>query len=106
MHICGFGQSSSASYDDYAKMLPCERTSSWHTMATAHALFEGDTKKAVQILKKASSDYPELLFVSLALQLTGRGDSDLVKGQLDFDDAVASKTDPYLRAISSYIATG
>jgi hypothetical protein len=62
---------------------------------------------AVNILKTASAEYPELLFVSLALQLMGRGDSggDLAKDQLDFDDAVASKTDPYLRAISSLIAT-
>jgi WD repeat-containing protein mio len=60
----------------------------------------------VQILKKASSTHPELLFVSLALQLIGRGDSQLAKEQLDFDEAVASKTDPYLRAISSLIATG
>lgn len=74
-------------------------------MATAHALFVGDNKQAIQILKKASSGYPELLFVSLALQLIGRGDADLAKEQLDFDEAVASKTDPYLRAISSLIAT-
>jgi hypothetical protein len=74
-------------------------------MATAHALFSGDTRKAVQILKRASTEYPELLFVSLALQLIGRGDDSLAKEQLDFDDAVASKTDPYMRAISSLIAT-
>jgi WD repeat-containing protein mio len=91
---------------DYAKMPASERNSSWHTMATAHALFAGDTEQAVQLLKKASIDHPELLFVSLALQLVGRGHSGLAKEQLDFDDAIASKTDPYLRAISSLIATG
>jgi WD repeat-containing protein mio len=90
---------------DYAKTPASERNSSWHTMATAHALFSGDTRQAVQILKKASSEHPELLFVSLALQLIGRGDVDLAKEQLDFDETVASKTDPYLRAISSLIAT-
>jgi hypothetical protein len=75
-------------------------------MAAARALFTGDHKEAIQILKKASTAHPELLFVSLALQLMGRGDSQLAKEQLDFDEAVASKTDPYLRAISSLIATG
>jgi SEA/GATOR complex protein SEA4/MIOS len=74
-------------------------------MATARALFRGDMETAVQILKKASADHPELLFLSLALQLIGRG-KRLTKESLDFDDAAASKTDPYLRAISSLIATG
>ncbi|RYP63615.1 hypothetical protein DL770_009348 [Monosporascus sp. CRB-9-2] len=73
--------------------------------SAAHALFEGDSKQAVQILKKGSSKHPELLFVSLALQLIGRGDLDEARGKLDFDEAVASKSDPYLRAISSLIAT-
>ncbi|ROT35719.1 WD repeat domain-containing protein [Sodiomyces alkalinus F11] len=77
-----------------------------HTMETARALFRGDMDAAVQILKKASTTHPELLFVSLALQLIGRGNRRLAKEQLDFDEAVASKTDPYLRAISSLIATG
>lgn len=86
-------------------MLPSERNSSWYTMATAHALFEGDYDKAVGILKGASTEHPELLFVSLALQLKSQGDRSPGKEQLDFDDAVASKTDPYLRAISSLIAT-
>ncbi|KAI0128836.1 WD repeat domain-containing protein [Xylariales sp. AK1849] len=105
IRICGWGRSSQVALTDYAKTLASERNSSWHTMATAQALFAGDTDQAVQILKRASSDYPELLFVSLALQLIGRGDGGLAKEQLDFDDAVASKTDPYLRAISSLIAT-
>lgn len=77
-----------------------------HTMATAKALFRGNTKQAIRILKKASGKHPELLFVSLALQLVGKGDRELAKEHLDFDEAVASKTDPYLRAISSLIATG
>ncbi|KAK6952885.1 hypothetical protein Daesc_005182 [Daldinia eschscholtzii] len=105
MWICGWGRSPDAYFSDYAKMLPSERNSSWYTMATAHALFEGDYEKAVGILKGASTEHPELLFVSLALQLKSQGDMTLGKTQLDFDDAVASKTDPYLRAISSLIAT-
>jgi hypothetical protein len=36
----------------------------------------------------------------------GRGDGRVAKEQLDFDEAVASRTDPYLQAISSLIATG
>ncbi|KAI2782846.1 hypothetical protein F4815DRAFT_491880 [Daldinia loculata] len=103
--ICGWGRSPDTYFSDYAKMLPSERNSSWYTMATAHALFEGDYDKAVGILKGASTEHPELLFVSLALQLKSQGDRSPGKEQLDFDDAVASKTDPYLRAISSLIAT-
>ncbi|KAK7969140.1 hypothetical protein PG988_008213 [Apiospora saccharicola] len=105
MRVCSWGRSNQTDFTDFTKTPVSERTSSWHTMATAHALFRGDTKEAIQILKRASTEFPELLFVSLALQLIGRGDVDLAKEQLDFDDAVASKTDPYLRAISSLIAT-
>ncbi|KAJ1335417.1 SEA/GATOR complex protein SEA4/MIOS [Microdochium nivale] len=105
VRMCGWGWSAHGSFSDYAKMPESERTSSWHTMATAHALFRGDSKMAIQYLKDASAEYPELLFVSLALQLIGRGDVDLAKEQLDFDQATASRTDPYLRAISSLIAT-
>jgi hypothetical protein len=80
-------------------------------MATAKALFRGNTQQAIQLLKKASGKHPELLFVSLALQLIGKegetgGEKGVSKGKLDFDEAIASKTDPYLRAISSLIATG
>lgn len=76
-------------------------------MTAAHALFRGNTKEAVQVLKRASTAYPELLFVSLALQLMGKNEDGIAaKEALDFDERVASKTDPYLRAISSIIATG
>lgn len=104
LRICKWSRSTDTHFSDYAKVLPSERSSSWHTMATARALFEGDFDKAVQILKGASAEYPELYFVSLALQLKSQGNKSVDKG-LDFDDAVASKTDPYLRAISSLIAT-
>ncbi|KAI4601835.1 hypothetical protein KJ359_010700 [Pestalotiopsis sp. 9143b] len=104
IRITGLGRSSKMSLDDYQKTPAEERTPSWHTMITAHALFAGDTEKAVSLLKKASSEHPELLFVSLALQLIGQ-DTGNAREELDFDNAVASKTDPYLRAISSLIAT-
>lgn len=104
VRICQWGRSSKRSFTDFEKTPVSERNASWHTMATALALFQGDTQKAIQILKRASTEHPELLFVSLALQLIGRG-KQVAKGQLDFDDAVASNTDPYLRAISSLIAT-
>lgn len=83
-----------------------DKGAAWHTMTAAQALFRGDAAQAVQVLKRASTKHPELLFVSLALQLIGKGDEDSSKGALDFDERVASKTDPYLRAISSIIATG
>ncbi|KAK7749339.1 hypothetical protein SLS62_008191 [Diatrype stigma] len=86
-------------------MAPSGRDSSWYTMSAAHALFEGDQRQAVQVLKTGSSKHPELLFVSLALQLIGKGDMNDAQEKLDFDEAVASKADPYLRAISSLIAT-
>ncbi|CAK7229246.1 hypothetical protein SBRCBS47491_007184 [Sporothrix bragantina] len=126
LEICGWGRppaNSSSSSNSSDKDSSTERTSSYHTMAAAQALFRGDNRQAVQILKMASTDHPELLFVSLALQLMGRRDEESIKNgaagggismlggggsgsQLDFDEALASKTDPYLRAISSLIATG
>ncbi|KAH8205820.1 hypothetical protein TruAng_000096 [Truncatella angustata] len=104
IRICGWGRSPQMTWADYEATPVSERAPSWHTMATAHHLFAGETDQAVETLKKASGEHPELLFVSLALQLIGN-DPGLARGQLDFDDAVASKTDPYLRAISSLIAT-
>ncbi|KAB5570402.1 hypothetical protein GE09DRAFT_1103132 [Coniochaeta sp. 2T2.1] len=80
----------------------------WHTITAARALFKGDTKEAVDVLKKASVDHPHLLFVSLALQMAKNNDTDAKSKDttLDFDAAVPSQSDPYLRAISSVIATG
>ncbi|KAI0448725.1 hypothetical protein F5B21DRAFT_496654 [Xylaria acuta] len=106
MRVCEWGKEFlDSERKDYAKVLASEKNSSSFTRGAAHALFEGDYTEAVSILKTASAEYPELLFVSLALQLVSRGDKNLAKEQLDFDDTVASKTDPYLRAISSLIAT-
>lgn len=82
------------------------RMATWYTRMTALALFRGDSQEAVRILKEGSKAHPELLFVSLALQLVSRGDRHEAAEQLDFDEVVAAKTDPYLRAISSFIATG
>ncbi|KAF4979384.1 hypothetical protein FDECE_18067 [Fusarium decemcellulare] len=106
LQICGWGDSEKHDPKGRNRKADPEYPTTIHTMAAARALFTGDHKEAIQILKKASTAHPELLFVSLALQLMGRGDSKLAKEQLDFDEAVASKTDPYLRAISSLIATG
>ncbi|KAI1281364.1 hypothetical protein F5Y07DRAFT_354486 [Xylaria sp. FL0933] len=106
MRVCQWGKTSiDSEWKDYVKIPASEKNSSSFTRGAARALFEGDITEAINILKTASSEYPELLFVSLALQLMKKGDKSLSKEQLDFDDAVASKTDPYLRAISSLIAT-
>uniref|UniRef100_A0A8H7NAF7 MIOS-like alpha-solenoid domain-containing protein n=1 Tax=Bionectria ochroleuca TaxID=29856 RepID=A0A8H7NAF7_BIOOC len=101
--MCGWGD---AQRHDPSAEVDSEYPVSRHTMAAARALFRGDIKQAVEILKKASVSHPELLFVSLALQLMGRGGKQPAKEQLDFDQAVASRTDPYLQAMSSLIATG
>ncbi|RDA84514.1 hypothetical protein CP532_1504 [Ophiocordyceps camponoti-leonardi (nom. inval.)] len=105
LEICGWGDPQRRDGDRPASTE--HPTAMHHTMVASRALFRGDTKLAMEILKRASSTHPELLFVSLALQLTtGRGGKQTAKEQLEIDDAVASKTDPYLRAISSLIATG
>lgn len=105
LKICGWGDPQRHGPNGVDGEADPENPTAIHTMVASRALFRGDTKQAIQILK-ASSAHPELLFVSLALQLTGRGGRQLAKEQLDLDDAVASKTDPYLRAVSSLIATG
>ncbi|EGO57788.1 hypothetical protein NEUTE1DRAFT_122147 [Neurospora tetrasperma FGSC 2508] len=115
LEMCKWGRNYDADLIDGQSTSSLSKDASvWHTMAAAQALFRGDTRGAVQVLKQASTDHPELLFVSLALQLVGNvtqeGDrmnkNNAVKEALDFDERVASKTDPYLRAISSIIATG
>ncbi|KAJ2984738.1 hypothetical protein NUW58_g5902 [Xylaria curta] len=106
MRVCEWGKRSlDLEWKDYEKVPASEKNSSSFTRGAARALFEGNVAEAINILKTASAEYPELLFVSLALQLVERGDKNLAKEKLDFDDTVASKTDPYLRAISSLIAT-
>lgn len=106
LEICGWGDPQRHDPHGVDREADPEYPTAIHTMVASRALFRGDMKQANQILKKASSVHPELLFVSLALQLTGRGSKQMAKEQLEIDDAVASKTDPYLRAISSLIATG
>jgi hypothetical protein len=106
LQICDWGDFQKHDPKGFSRGPGPEYPTTIHTMMAARALFRGDTKQAIQILKAASSAHPELLFVSLALQLIGRGSKQQVKEQLDFDQDVASKTDPYLRAISSLIATG
>lgn len=106
LEICGWGDMHRHDPSGPDADVDPEYPATIHTMAASRALFRGDTKLAIQILKRASAGHPELLFVSLALQLMGRGDKRLAKEQLDFDEAVAARTDPYLQAISSLIATG
>ncbi|KAI0166660.1 WD repeat domain-containing protein [Xylariaceae sp. FL1272] len=107
LRVCGWGKIAQSTVSaNYAKLSLSEKNSSAFTRSAARELFEGNRGEAVKILKTASAEYPELLFVSLAVQLVDRGDINLAKEQLDFDDAAASKTDPYLRAISSLVATG
>ncbi|KAK3357510.1 hypothetical protein B0T25DRAFT_622287 [Lasiosphaeria hispida] len=106
LEMCNWGRSLNPDFEDGKSTSTLHRDSTRHTMAAARALFRGDTKEAVQVLKKASIEHPELLFVSFALQLIGKNDDASASETLDFDVKVASKTDPYLRAISSIIATG
>lgn len=107
LEICGWGDVQRHDPDGYTQEADPDFPATTHTMTACRALFQGETKQAIHILKKASVAHPELLFVSLALQLMGRGGKQLAKDQqLDFDEAIASKTDPYLRAMSSLIATG
>lgn len=105
LDICTWGLYEDGEDSNLVEISP-EYPTTTHTMATAKAMFRGNTAQAINILKTASSKHPELLFVSLALQLIGRGDRATAKDHLDFDETVASKTDPYLRAISSLIGTG
>ena len=107
LDMCSWGRTTDSDKMEFSQIPVSERHTTYHTMATTHALIRGETEEAVRILKAASAEHPELLFVSLALQLIGRGDGgDLAAGQLDFDETLASRSDPYLRAISSLIATG
>ncbi|KAK4157228.1 SEH-associated protein 4 [Chaetomidium leptoderma] len=106
LELCVLGRSFREDFMQSLSSSSPRRESTWYTMVAAHAIFRGDTKGAVQVLKKASSEHPELLFVSLALQLIGKAGDDETKTALDFDERVACKTDPYLRAISAIIATG
>lgn len=106
LEICNWGDPQRHDPNGVDREADPEYPTAIHTMVASRALFKGDTQQAISILKKASAVHPELLFVSLSLQLLGRGRQHLPKEHLELDDAVASKTDPYLRAISSLIATG
>lgn len=103
LDICTWGRQPSPISDAHRSI-----DAAWHTMTAARALFNGDTTEAVDVLKKASVDYPHLLFVSLALQMANNNGTYAAgkDAALDFDAAVPSQSDPYLRAISSVIATG
>ncbi|KAF4124210.1 hypothetical protein GMORB2_5926 [Geosmithia morbida] len=123
LSICGWGD---VQKHPGSQAMNSGDPASAHTMAAARCLFRGDTREAVEILKNASTAHPSLLFVSLALQLVGNninhngrrgsaaaaaaaGGGGGVRGkeqQLEFDETAASRTDPYLQAMSSLIATG
>jgi hypothetical protein len=94
LEICTWGQSYESDLEQALSSSSPMRESTWYTMVAARAIFRGDTRSAVQVLKKASAEHPELLFVSLALQLIGRAsvgdDDDDPKTALDFDEKVAT----------------
>ncbi|KAG8416736.1 hypothetical protein J3458_007298 [Metarhizium acridum] len=106
LEICSWGDPQRHDPNGVDREADPEYPTAIHTMVASRALFRGDTEQAISILKKASAVHPELLFVSLSLQLLDRGGKSLPEEHLELDDAVASKTDPYLRAISCLIATG
>ncbi|KAF3769858.1 hypothetical protein M406DRAFT_246127 [Cryphonectria parasitica EP155] len=109
LDVCGWGADTAiedALMDGEVDYKNAEGGASWYTKMTALALFRDDAQKAIRILKEGSKAHPKLLFVSLALQLVSRADRSEAAEQLDFDEVIAAKTDPYLRAISSFIATG
>lgn len=108
LDICKWGRANDATGEEPLSIAGVKSLTTSHTRAAAHALFQGDTKEAVAVLKKASIAHSELLFVSLALQLMEKnGEERSINGReaVEFDERLASKTDPYLRAISSVIAT-
>jgi WD repeat-containing protein mio len=106
LDMCRWGGPRDVDLSASDQSMDLERASSMRTRAAAQALFRGDVKEAVYVLQKASTTHPELLFVALAIQLmSDRPDHETVADQLEFDERVASRTDPYLRAISSLIAT-
>ncbi|KAG5999167.1 hypothetical protein E4U43_002251 [Claviceps pusilla] len=114
LELCGWGDPQRRDPNGFDGDADLDDAAAVHTMIAARHLFRGDLDKAIGVLKKASTAHSELLFVSLSLQLLGRqllgrGEKEFQlsnKDQLELDDAVASETDPYLRAISSLIATG
>ncbi|PHH79551.1 hypothetical protein CDD82_2325 [Ophiocordyceps australis] len=98
LEVCswGHGQRDEASAE-------AEDTAAAHTRAAGRALFSGKTRQAIDMLRKASEAHPQLLFVSLALQLAqGAGRQQMAAQGV----GEAGGTDAYLRAMSSLIATG
>ncbi|KAG5981296.1 hypothetical protein E4U55_003092 [Claviceps digitariae] len=109
VEICGWGEPQRHDPNGLEGEPDVDAPAATHTMVAARHLFRGELEKAIGTLKKASTAYPELLFVSLSLQLLSRSGKQLQPGsndQLVVDNAIASNTDPYLRAISSLIASG
>ncbi|PHH61819.1 hypothetical protein CDD81_7922 [Ophiocordyceps australis] len=74
-----------------------------HTRAAGRALFSGKTQQAIDMLRRASAAHPQLLFVSLALQLAqGAGREQVAAAGEEW----AGGDDAYLEAMSWLIATG
>ena len=102
--ICGLVRSLS-DLDDDLKALESQGK---YTTAAAWALFEGIPQRAVEILRKGSTD---LLFVAVALAIKlGNTSSasavDLMEWSKTLEEHPQMADDPYLRAIYGYITTG
>lgn len=105
MEICNWGRPDDPELHHDGFIASPRKDSTWYTLAAARSLFKGDIKSAVRILAQAGPEHQELLFVSLSLQLISKNKETGPK-ELDFDEHVIPKTDPYLRAISTFITTG
>ncbi|KAG6121354.1 hypothetical protein E4U14_001990 [Claviceps sp. LM454 group G7] len=109
LEICSWGDPQRRNPYDVNGEAGADYPAAIHTMVASRHLFHGNIDESIRVMKKATAPHPELLFVSLALQLLGRDNKHRRFGNkdpLELDNIVPSKTDPYLRAISSLITTG
>ncbi|KAG8427250.1 hypothetical protein J3459_007392 [Metarhizium acridum] len=83
LEICSWGDPQRHDPNGVDREADPEYPTAIHTMVASRALFRGDTEQAISILKKASAVHPELLFVSLSLQLLDRGGKSLPEEHLD-----------------------
>lgn len=99
--ICGWGKPSA----ELEKALTNLETQGKYTKAAVWALYENDSQRAVEVLKRGGKD---LLFIALALNLRMRGGQDI--DRKDWDNVLQEHpqmmADPYLRAIYALISTG
>jgi hypothetical protein len=104
LSICGLVKSTAQLNDD----LKALETHGKYTTAAAWALFEGIPDRAVEILKRGSTD---LLFVAIALAIKLSDNSasiavDTMEWSKTLEKHPQMAEDPYLRAIYGYITTG